>query len=378
MGFKALLAPKLSAAGITIDNPNSYDVNIQVKDERVYRRVIFGGTLGLGESYMDGDWDCEDLAGLFSRLVRADLDKGSTGIPGLLLGVSHLLRNAQNMARALQVAHTHYDLGNKLYQAMLGSTMAYTCAYYGRGASTLDQAQEAKFRLICEKLDLKPGDRVLDIGCGFGSFAKFAAKNYQVEVVGITISKEQLAFGWKFCEGLNVDLIELDYRHLRTMFGPNHFDHVVSIGMFEAVGPKNFKTFMRCARSVMKEDGLFLLHTIGMRDGGADPWIERYIFNNGVLPSIEQIVIAAKGSFDVVEDFHNFGPDYCPTLLAWARNFEEAWPALKASKEYDDRFYRMWRYYLYQCAGLAQGRQTQLWQFVLSPHGVDGVYRSVR
>lgn len=370
------VAGMLTQAGITLNSDG--DVNVTVNNPRVYRRFLLGGTLGLGESYMDGDWDCNDVPELFSRLVQVGADKGSGGIPSFLTSLSWALRNAQSLGRAVMVARRHYDLGNELYQAMLDPSMAYTCGFFGRGAGTLEQAQEAKLRLVCEKLNLQPGQTVLDIGCGWGSFARFAAKHFGVHVVGIGNSIEQLELGRKLCEGLSVTLVNLDYRQAPEKFGSKSFDHIVSIGMFEAVGPKNFRTYMQVARAMLKPGGLFLLHTIGMPKGGYDPWIERHIFPNGYLPSLGQIERAVRDLF-VIEDVHNFGADYDPTLCAWYENFEAAWPNLVGTdKKYTERFHRMWRYYLLQCAGLFRGRSTQLWQIVLSPDRMLGGYRSIR
>jgi cyclopropane-fatty-acyl-phospholipid synthase len=249
----------------------------------------------------------------------------------------------------------------------------YSCGYW-RDAKNLEEAQEHKLQLVCEKLALKPGQRILDVGCGWGSFAKYAAENYGVSVVGITISEDQLAIGKEHCKGLPVDLRLLDYRELTKEF-PERFDHIVSIGMFEHVGHKNYEEFMTIMRSVLKPNGLFLLHTIGGR--GSEPFIDKYIFPGGYLPPMEEIVEAAKNKF-VIEDWHNFGADYDKTLMAWFENFDAAWPELKATGKYDDRFYRMWKYYLQMCAGIFRVRNTQLWQVVLSPHGVPGGYKSVR
>ncbi len=371
----------LKEADIQVNGSRPWD--IQVHDERIYRRIFLHGTLGLGESYMDGWWDCEDLAGCITRLLSIGADQTAPNFPQKLLSFSQKIFNLQNPVKAWRVGKEHYDLGNDLYEAMLDKRLVYTCAYWKdvpvTTAAGLDQAQENKLRLICEKLRLKPGQRVLDIGCGWGSFAKFAAEEYGVSVVGITVSKEQVALGMELCKGLPVELKLMDYRDLPKHYaeGKNggKFDHIVSIGMFEHVGPKNYQVYMETARKVLKPEGLFLLHTIG--GGGADPWLNKYIFPGGYLPRVEEISTAAKFSF-IMEDWHNFGAYYDLTLCAWYENFEKAWPQLKASGKYTDRFYRMWRYYLLLCAAAFRVRNTQLWQIVLSPNGVPGGYQSVR
>ena len=344
----------------------------QVHDDRFYRRVLSGGSLAAGEAYMDGWWDCEALDELFSRILRARLDQAVGWSWRQLWNVAKaVVLNLQSTSRAYEVGEEHYDRGNDLFRHMLDDRMVYSCGYW-RQADTLDEAQEAKLDLICRKLELQPGMQVLDIGCGWGSFAQYAAETYGVEVVGLTISHQQADWARDRCADLPVEIRLQDYREV-----DEPFDRVVSIGMFEHVGHKNHRTYMKTVRRCLKEDGLSMLHTIGSDESAriTDPWIEKYIFPNGLLPSARQITRAA-GDLFVIEDWHNFGPDYDRTLMAWARNFEAGWSAL--SDRYGGRFYRMWRYYLYQCAGAFRARRNQLWQIVLSPKGVDGRYFSVR
>jgi cyclopropane-fatty-acyl-phospholipid synthase len=269
------------------------------------------------------------------------------------------------------VGEEHYDMGNELYKAMLDKRLTYTCGYW-KNAKNLDEAQEAKLDLVCRKLNLKPGQRILDIGCGWGSFMKFAAEKYGVSCVGVTVSKEQIALGKELCKGLPVEFRLEDYRDVNEQF-----DHVVSLGMFEHVGYKNYDEFMQVAHRCLKDGGLFLLHTFGnpVSEKAPDPWFHKYIFPNGMAPSIAQIGTAIEGKF-IMEDWHNFGFDYSLTLKAWYDNFEAAWPSLKHL--YNDRFYRMWRYYLLSLSGNFGARGFQLWQIVLSKEGVKGGYTSVR
>lgn len=360
----------LDAADVRINGDRPWD--LQVHDEGLYDRILSQGSLGAGEAYMDGWWDCEALDELFYRVLRAGVDQkiGWSWRQLWNYARSYIL-NLQGPARAYQVGEEHYDRGNDLFRHMLDERMVYSCGYWRR-AETLDEAQEAKLDLICRKLNLEPGMRVLDIGCGWGSFAQYAAENYGVEVVGITISKEQVPLARERCAGLPVEIRLQDYRKTE-----GSFDRIVSIGMFEHVGHKNHRTYMTTARRCLRDDGLTLLHTIGNPRSSSitDPWIEKYIFPNGLIPSAQQITAAIEGLF-LIEDWHNFGHDYARTLLAWAENFESNWDAL--SESYSDRFYRMWRYYLYQSAGAFRARQNQLWQVVLSPNGVDGGYLSIR
>ena len=367
---RAFVEDLLRKADVRIGGDRPQDIIIH--DERLFNRVIRHGTLGLGEAYMDGWWDANELDTFIETVLRARLDKAfELNFASVIAIAKAFILNMQSSARARKVGEVHYDLGNDLYEAMLDKRMVYTCGYW-KDARTLDEAQEAKLDLVCRKIGLTKGDRVLDIGCGWGSFAKFAAERYGAEVVGVTISKEQAALARERCKGLPVEIRVQDYRDVDEMF-----DHIVSLGMFEHVGTKNYRTYFEVARRCLKPDGLFLLHTIGDNVSRltSDPWINTYIFPGGVIPSLAQIGKASEGLF-VMEDWHNFGVDYDRTLMNWFRNFDAAWPKLR--EKYGDRFYRMWKYYLLTCAGAFRARETHLWQIVLSPHGVPGGYTSVR
>ncbi|OGG61954.1 cyclopropane-fatty-acyl-phospholipid synthase [Candidatus Kaiserbacteria bacterium RIFCSPLOWO2_02_FULL_54_13] len=384
----------LKKADVKIGGERPQD--IAVHDERLYNRVIRYGTLGLGEAYMDGWWEANALDVFIHRVLAARLDKAiEINVASMLAIAKAFFFNLQSSKRAFTVGEAHYDLGNDLYAAMLDKRMVYTCGYWsspstgstsspqassGHRVNTLDEAQDAKLDLVCRKIGLKKGDRVLDIGCGWGSWAKYAVEKYGASVVGITVSKEQAALARELCAGLPVEIRVQDYREVNpsTMLGAGEqFDHIVSLGMFEHVGVKNYRTYFDVANRCLKENGLFLLHTIGYKVSQltSDPWIEKYIFPGGVLPSVAQIGKAIEGFF-VMEDLHNFGADYDTTLMAWFANFDAAWPRLK--KQYDERFYRMWKYYLLSCAGGFRARQMQLWQIVLSKNGVPGGYTSHR
>lgn len=360
----------LGECGITVGGHESSD--IQVHDPRWFARVLAEGSLGLGESYMDGWWDCERIDELVARLIGSNIQ--SKLKPSFTLirdAIAARIVNQQNKERAFHVGEAHYDIGNDLYRAMLDPRMVYTCGYW-KDAKTLDEAQEAKLDLVCRKIGLKPGQRVLDIGCGWGSFAKFAAERYGAHVVGITVSKEQLKLGQETCRGLPVEFRLQDYRDVNEPF-----DHIISLGMFEHVGYKNYRTYFEVVRRCLKDDGLFLLHTIGgnVSMTTSDPWILKYIFPNSMIPSAAQITRAAEGLF-VMEDWHNFGTDYDKTLMAWNGNVEAHWTDLGG--RYGERFHRMWRFYLLSCAGSFRARSNQLWQIVYSKNGVVGGYVSVR
>ncbi|WP_328185806.1 cyclopropane fatty acyl phospholipid synthase [Marinobacter sp. OP 3.4] len=358
----------LERADITLGGDRPWDM--QLNTPGVAERIFTAGSLGLGESYMDGDWEVQSLDEFIHRVLRARLARQVRPTRVLLHYLKARLLNRQTVSRAREVGERHYDLGNEFYGAMLDARMTYTCGYW-KDASNLDEAQEAKLDLICRKLQLEPGMRVLDIGCGWGSFMAYAAEHYGVECVGITISREQVDYAQRHYPDLPLEFRLQDYREVDETF-----DRVVSIGMFEHVGEKNYRTYMEVAQRCLKDGGLFLLHTIGknQRSHGNDPWIDKYIFPNGELPSVGQIGDAVDDLF-VVEDLHNFGPDYDRTLMAWYRNFEEAWP--RFSDELGERFFRMWRFYLLSCAGAFRARDLQLWQWVLSKGGTRDVYPRV-
>ncbi len=359
----------LQIADVQLDGPRPWD--LQVHDEGFYARVLTTGSLGLGESYMDGDWDTPMLDQLLFHLLAARLDRHVHTWRDAWVLVRARLFNRQDRRRAFEVGRRHYDLGNDLYRAMLGRHLVYSCGYW-REAGDLDAAQEAKLDLVCRKLQLRPGLRVLDIGCGWGEALKFAAERYGVSGVGVTVSAEQADFARALCRGLPVEIRLQDYRDL-----DERFDAVFSLGMFEHVGVKNYRTYFEVARRCVAEDGLFLLHSIGTNVStvATDPWIDKYIFPNSMLPSAAQITAASEGLF-VLEDWHNFGADYERTLNAWRDNVERAWPQLDA--RYDERFRRMWRYYLAASIAVFRARQAQLWQLVLSPEGVRGGYVAPR
>ncbi len=368
--YRELIEKLLSSAGITINGDKDFD--LQIYDERLYDRVFRKGTLGLGEAYMDVWWDATKLDEFFYRVFYANLDKKIKWNWSVLwLTLISIIFNRQSKKCSCIVGEKHYDIGNDLFNKMLGETMAYSCGYWTE-ANNLQDAQRAKFDLICRKLGLQPGMHILDIGCGWGTFLKYAYENYGVSGIGVTISKEQANLAKDICKGLPIEIRLQDYRELNEKF-----DRIVSVGMIEHVGYKNYKTYMMTANNCLKDDGMFLLHTIGSDESvkATDPWIEKYIFPNSHLPSIKQIAENLEGNF-IMEDWHNFGADYDKTLMAWDENFRKFWPNLKDN--YGERFYRMWRFYLLSCAALFRARKAQLWQIVLSKKGVPGGWKSVR
>jgi cyclopropane-fatty-acyl-phospholipid synthase len=368
---ESLVKQLLSLAEIEVNGVNPWDV--QVYDKRFYKRAVSEVELGMGESYMDFWWDVEKLDEMIFRIIRADLqNKVKHNLKIAIQLAGFWLINMQTRRRAFIIGERHYDLGNDLFQNMLDKRMNYSCAYW-KDANTLDEAQENKLDLICRKLYLQPGMHVLDIGCGWGAFGKYAAEKYGVKVTGVTVSKEQVALGKDMCLGLPVEFRLQDYRDVNEKF-----DRIVSVGMIEHVGHRNYKEYFRIAGRNLLDNGLFLLHTIGeVRSvNKTDAWTHKYIFPNGMLPSIAQLAKAVEGLF-VIEDLHNFGDYYDKTLMAWYNNFEMNLSQLKTN--YGERFYRMWRYFLLSSAGAFRARsKNQLWQIVLSKNGVLGGYNSVR
>ncbi len=375
--MKKLIQTLLGQAGITVNGNQPWD--IEIHNEKFYEYLAGNDiAFAIGNAYVNNFWDCKRLDQFFYRVFIEDLEKKALSSfefwqsrlkkDGYRL--LHRIFNYQTQKKAQEVGELHYDIGNNLYAAMLGKTMIYSCAYW-EGAQSLEEAQERKLELICKKLRLAPGMHILDIGCGWGGFAKYAAEHYQVTVVGLTISKEQQGLAQKICQGLPIDIRLQDYRQL--LAENIQYDRVVSVGMFEHVGYKNYQHYMRTVAHILKNNGLFLLHTIGSNrsDIATNQWIDTYIFPNGQLPSIMQLGSAIEGIF-VMEDWQNLGIHYDKTLMAWHRNFTEHWAQLKSG--YDERFRRMWEYYLLSCAAAFRARKTQVWQVVLSKNGLPNGY----
>lgn len=358
--LKKRLESALRAIDVQIDGNRPWD--IEVRDDRFYRRVVSRLSLGLGEAYIEGWWDCGRPDLLFERIYGGDLQAKSSNLAKRLYYLRSRLLNLQRPSRAFMVGEQHYDVGNDLYRIMLGDHMIYSSCYW-RSAASLEEAEVARLQLIAEKLELKPGQRILDIGCGFGGFARFAAQKYGAEVLAVTVSKEQVAVATERCAGLPVEVRLQDYREVR-----GEFDRVVALGVLVHVGYKNYRRFMEVAHRSLRNDGLFLVHTMGANRSttAAEPFIDAYIFKNGMAPSVAQIARATEGLF-VMEDWHNLGSDYSRTAMEWLRNFESRWHEIRHS--YDERFYRMWKYYLHMMSAAFRARTLQTWDIVFSKPG---------
>jgi len=360
-GAEAIVRELFELAGIAIGGTARGDIH--VRDPRFYERVLRDASIGFGEAYMDEWWETDALDVTIDKIMRADLKRKITGSWRMrALTVKALLLNLQAKARASASIEAHYDIGNDLYTRMLDERMVYTCAYW-KNATTLTEAQEHKLDLVCKKLGLEPGMRVLDLGCGWGGLASWAAEKYGCTVLGVTLSKDQVSLGNELWKHLPVELRLCDYRDVTGTF-----DRVVSIGMMEHVGPKNHRDMMRTIDRCLAPEGVALVHTIAnnrsLRHG--TPFIEKYIFPNAVAPSLAQIGRAMEGLF-VIEDLHNIGPDYDPTLMAWWDNFDRAYADL--AHRYDRRFYLMWKFYLLAAAGALRSRDGQLFQVVMTKPG---------
>ncbi|MRX46059.1 cyclopropane fatty acyl phospholipid synthase [Pedobacter puniceum] len=370
ISLSQIFTEAFASVGITVNGKQPWD--IQVHNPKLYNRIISGGSIAFGEAYMDGWWDCEAVDEFLHRVLYHRLDKKlPRDLNTLFYYLNAKFKNMQDKTRAKEVAYKHYDIGNNLFEKMLDSRMMYSCAYW-ENANNLEEAQEAKLDLICRKLKLEKGMRILEIGCGWGGFAKYVAEKYEVSVVGITISEQQAILAREINKDLPVEIRIQDYREVNEKF-----DRVVSIAMLEAVGYRNFRTYMEVAAKNLEDDGIFLIHTIGGNYDAktTDPWIDKYIFPNGMLPSASQLSKAWQGLF-VLEDWHNFGTYYDPTLMQWLKKFEESWDSLKDS--YDERFYRMWRYFLCASAASFRSRKNHLWHIVLTKPARLGIYDSVR
>jgi len=363
MQERSIVEELLSGTDIKINGTNPWD--IQVRDDRFYASVLRDGSLGLGESYMAGWWDCEMIEEAIYRILKGDVEnKVRTNFRVLMYYLYARIFNLQSPARAHMIAEKHYNIGNDLFFSFLDSCNQYSCGYF-QGTEDLEVAQQKKLDLICRKINLQQNDHVLDIGCGWGGFARYAAENYGCDVTAVNLSQEQIHFAEKDCKNLPVKIINKDYREIQ-----GNFDKIVSVGMFEHVGSKNYRTFMEIVHRCLRKNGIFLLHTIGSNQStqNCDRWINRYIFPNGMLPSISQIGKAVEGLF-VIEDVHNLGPHYRKTLLSWNDRFQKAWKNL--SGKYDEIFKRMWEYYLLSCAGAFSSRHIQIWQIVMTQEGAE-------
>jgi cyclopropane-fatty-acyl-phospholipid synthase len=359
---KAAITHLFRIAGIIIDGNHLWD--IQVRNENFYLRLLRDGELGLGESYVDGWWDCPRVDMLVERLFEAEAEHYlKAKKPFFLKNFLAKFINYQTRQRAFEVSRVHYDLGNLLFESTLGPTLSYTNGYWAN-AQTLEEAQIAKLEMTCKDLMLEPGMHILDLGCGWGSFARYAAEHYSVSVVGFTTSKQQFHYAQKYCQNLNVEIRYADYRDVTETY-----DRIVSLGTFKHIGVLNYRNHMQIVHDHLTREGIFLLHTVGTNLSKSidNLWITKYMYPDSVMPSISQIGKSIEDLL-VMENWHNAGSDFDKTFMAWHKNFNANWDAIKVY--YDDRFFRMWNYYLLSCAGGFRARVVQMWQIVFSRSGL--------
>ncbi len=370
--FERWVRSRLEPAGIRFNE--SGELNIQVNNAQFYRRAALLGSLGFGESYADGQWECDHLDKVIARILLYSVNR--SGLAHIGIQLRSMLFNRQSVLRSKRVARQHYDVDTTIFELMLDPYLQYTCGYFAN-TDNLDQAQIDKMAMIIQKLCLKPGDSLLDIGCGWGGFARFAAENFGIKVSGLSISQSQLAYARTLCKGFDCEFKYGDYRHLHEIY-PQKFNAISIIGVTEHIGYKNFKNLYKVMRSRLQEGGLALQHSITRMKSTVhvEPFIDRYIFPGGMVPSVEQLAHSMAGEF-VLEDVHNFGADYDQTLMAWDQNMKLAQAKIEAMPGFGQRFYRIWSYYLQSCAALFRVRQAQVMQYVLSPQGVPGGYRRI-
>lgn len=344
---------------------------LDIQDDAVRRRIRREGIVGLGETFEEGRWTVERLDDLMYRVFTSPAPRFSPFVWSklLLTTLDQRVFNRQAGRGAFNIGLRHYDLGNDIFRCMLDESMTYTCGYWA-DAKTLDEAQEAKLDLICRKLDLQPGQHVLDIGCGWGNFARHAARKHGARVTGITVSQEQAALARERCDGLPVEIRLQDYRDVDEVF-----DHVVSIEMIEAVGRRNLPTFYRVVDRSLKEGGLFVLQAIfgntltRTSDRRLDQfilWLLKYIFPDGYLPRSDEL-IPPRDTDLRIEDWQRYFDDYERTLLAWASRFNDGWDGI--ADQYDDNFRRRWNFYLHGCAAAFRARLVDVGQIVYTKGG---------
>ena len=350
-----------------------------IHDERFFLRAMMGADIGLGESYMDGDWTTPDLVTLVRVIVRNlrtidSRNRFASAIRGLVARMHHRLAG-NSITGSRRNIRAHYDIGNDFYRLFLDRQMNYSSGYFTRPGEPLEAAQELKLDLICRKLRIEPGDRVLEIGCGWGGFAMHAARRYGAQVTGITISEEQFKFAAERVASANLGpggakiLLE-DYRKVR-----GQFDKIVSIEMFEAVGLDHYDEFFGACDRLLTPNGSMLLQTITLPDQQLAgyrkrvDWIQRYIFPGSELASISEIhqSLARVTQLSTVHS-ESFGLHYAETLSQWRERFFQNLDGVR-QLGFDERFQRMWDFYLGWCEGAFRERYINVAQLLFVKNG---------
>lgn len=339
------------------------EAELQIRNVRGLRRLIQGGDIGFAEAYMAGEVDSPDLPSLIELAARNDdaLADALAGKPWLRMvnRLRHLMRANTRRGSKRNIAY-HYDLGNAFYREWLDPSMTYSAAYFDRGANELNAAQNAKYSRIAELAELAPGKHVLEIGCGWGGFAEVAARDFGCKVTGLTLSREQLAFAQARmrAQGLD-DRVELRLQDYRDC--PGKFDSIVSIEMFEAVGEAHWRRYFDVLRERLNQGGTAALQIITIAEERFERYrqsadfIQRYIFPGGMLPTSSALRQLARDSGLALRCEEGFAASYARTLREWRETFLEAWPRIQPLG-FDERFRRMWTYYLAYCeAGFRAG-----------------------
>jgi cyclopropane-fatty-acyl-phospholipid synthase len=339
-------------------------------------RVLLGGSRAWGEAYMDGWWTADDVTELTARLLEYRVAKRPVAIPEFVLRMQELFRDRQSAARSVENIQNHYDAGEEFFGAVLGKPMVYSCGYAGRGASSLSAMQRDKMDLTIEKTAVRPGDTLLDVGCGYGELLYRAATKYGARAYGVTLSEDQFEHGIRLCEGVDAHPLKMNYLDMLKEFGPGYFKRIVSVGMFEHVGPEHYREYFQTIHDLLDDDGVFTHHSIYTSGGaGRDPWIDAYIFRGGVLPRAAQVDEAIEGLFEI-RDVHEFGRDYYTTNLYWLDNLVRHKEAIV--EQFGIRFYRMMHYAYSIFAACFKTRRTLLQQRVLVKPGTHLDYKTVR
>jgi len=366
---ETLITAGLTRAGVTVNGPNPWD--IRVLDNRLFRRVVGTRELGFGDSYVEGWWECDRIDELVTRILRTGIKRIlPPGISGLTLAARSVITNTQGSERAGDNATAHYGQHDALLRLILGEPLVYSCADW-RDATDLADAQHAKIDRLASKLQLRPGMRVLDIGCGWGATADYLSTRHGVIVVGITPVAAQATHAARHHRHSDVSFVTTDFSNFTS---PKPFDRIYSVGMVEHVGPKNLKPFFRHCQDLLVDDGIMFHQTIGRRTPRAstDAWIDRRIFPGGAIPSVQQLSRAWSAGW-VLEDFENLGPDYDRTLMAWLGLLEGKKD--QVLDQFGEEMYRTFRFYFQYCAGAFRARELQLWQLVLTKHPAPYQYR---
>lgn len=338
-----------------------------IKDDAVIRRIFSGGhNLALGETYVEGLWDSNDIRKLVIELIKLERVKMQLGLHALPIFLGEVLGKllalflpSNTLSSSRKNITYHYDISDDMFQRQLGPTMQYTCAYFHRPDMSLDEAQLAKMRIIAHKLDLRPGMRVVELGCGYGAFAYLLATEFGVHVTGVSLSNDQVAYAKKNFAHSRVDIRLQDYRNVEGVY-----DRVYSVGIFEHIGRKNYKTYFDKCYDLLAPDGIMLIHTIGWGVSGRwnpNTFMFKHIFPGAEIPHASHMTKKYTDRWHL-EDWHNFGKSYSPTAQHWYANLE-------GSDEFeamDESFKRMWRYYLLGGAAAFDSRRCSLWQLVFT------------